>query len=97
MMGAFLSGVGGKIVMGLLATGLVVTIYFYWQHVVTSRALAEARVKQIAELNQRLAQTVREKNETNAKFLALPDVRNRLCAVQGARSPCCQPVGECAP
>ena len=60
--------------------------------------LNKEAVKQLGELNTRLVATVREKNETTAKFLALPDVRNRLCAVKGPQDGCCQPEPmECKP
>lgn len=97
-MTAFLAGIGGKILLGLLVTGLVVGGYFYWQHVVTSRAIITAQRDALAELNRRQAATVAERNKIWAAMLALPDGRVRLCAVRGPESGCCQPApAECAP
>jgi hypothetical protein len=40
---------------------------------------------------------IRERNQTLARFAALPEVRNRLCAQRGTTSGCCKPQGECVP
>lgn len=67
------------------------------------KAIAEsefiaAQRDQLADLNRRLDAERRSKAEQNARFLALPDVRNRLCAVQGRASGCCQPEpAKCEP
>lgn len=98
MIGTFLAGIGGKILLGLLVTGLAVGGYFYWQHVVTSRALIAAQRDALVELQQRQAATVAERNKIWAQMLALPDGRVRLCAVRGPDSACCQPEpAECKP
>ena len=97
-MGAFLSGIGGKIVMGLLATGLVVTLYFYWEHVVETRAL-------LAEQNKQLIQVIAERDKARAeqarlwaRLQNLPDERQRICATRAPTDGCCKPApAECKP
>lgn len=90
--------IGILIVMGLVGTGVG-----YWKGQGDGKAIAErvhiaAQRDALADLNQRLDEANREKREQNAKFLALPDVRNRLCSIQGQPSGCCQPEpAECKP
>lgn len=95
MFASFFVGIGAKIIMAVLAGTLIVGGYFYWQHVVTSRALIAAQRDALIELAKRQQQTVEQKNRTDAIMRALPDDRVRLCAVQGPQSPCCTTDKEC--
>lgn len=97
MFATFLAGIGGKILVGLLAAGLLVGGYAYWQHVVTSRAIIAAQRDALAELNRRQAKTIADRNRIFQQMLALPEGRTRLCAIRGPGDPCCQPRGECKP
>jgi hypothetical protein len=91
-------------IIGVLAlVGLLSSIGSYFWGRSDGKAIAErefiaAQRDQVAELNRRLVEAQREKAAANAKFLALPDVRNRLCSIQGAASGCCQPEpAKCEP
>jgi len=65
---------------------------------IAERELIAAQRDQVADLNRRLAEAQRDKAQQNAKFLSLPDVRNRLCAIKGAADGCCQPEpAKCEP
>lgn len=89
MIGAFLAGIGGKIIMVLLAGSLIVGGYFYWQHVVTSRALIAAQRDALIELAKRQAKTVEQRNETDAVMRDKSDACVRVCAVEGVGSKLC--------
>ena len=98
MFATFFAGIGAKIIMALLAGGLIVGGYAYWQHVVTSRALLEAQTKALAELQRRQAETIAERNKIWSIVLSLPDGRVRLCATRDPTDGCCQPEpAECKP
>ena len=85
--------IGGILVLVLTSIVSVVSTINWIGDARENKILA----KQLAEANTRLVATVREKNEQNAKFLALPDVRNRLCAVKGPQDGCCTETAECKP
>ena len=76
------------------AIGTAWGIVRYIEH----KAELALQVKALAELQQRQAQTVADKNRIWAMMLTLPDGRTRACAVKGPADGCCQPEpAECAP
>lgn len=94
MIGTFLAGIGGKLLVLALAGGLIVGGYFYWEQVVTSRALIAAQRDALVELAKRQAKTVEEKNQTDAVMRDKSAACVRLCAIEGVGSKLCQECKE---
>lgn len=94
MIRTFLAGIAGKLLVLALAGGLIVGGYFYWEHVVTSRALIAAQRDALVELAKRQARTVEEKNQTDAVMRDKPDACVRVCAINGVASKLCQECKE---
>lgn len=97
-MGAFFGSLAFKLLAPLLALSVLAGAYFLWESRIRRAAVIEAQRDQLAQAVQERDRAIAERNRTTARFLALPEVRNRLCAVQGAQSGCCKPEpARCEP
>lgn len=97
-MSAFFASLAFKLLAPALLVALLAAAYLGWESRVQRAALIEAQRDQLVKVIAERDQARREQAETNQRFLDLPDVRQRLCAIQGPASGCCRPApAECAP
>lgn len=98
MIGTFLASTAGKLLFYALIAGLATGGYFYWQHVVASRALLVEQNKQLIQVIAERDKARAEQNATWARLMSVPAERQRICATRPADDGCCFPAPrECKP